>query len=308
MKLSVIISCYAAESMISSCLTSLQNQTHKDLEIIVIDANSPDNTRQIIKDNFPEVILLEEERIGVGAALNLGLKIASGDIIVIDFNTDEYAETDWAEELLKAHASYEDKVVISPTRIGSNKLVDGYGSKFTKSGGLIRIGFGSEHDPNREPEEVDCTGINTFPRQLIEEIGLIDEDYEFYGADTDYSLRARLAGYKIMTAPKAVTHHQLSASKALDYRKYMQRMNFGILRVVFLHGSKKVIFRSLYYYSIHFNVRAFARMIIHLLRKNENYRNSANEIIGRIKGVFHVIRNLKQIRVKRKEYKPKLIF
>lgn len=306
MKLSVIISCYSAEKMIQKCLSSLVNQTYKNIEIIVVDANSPDNTVEIIKNNFPQVILLEREHIGVGAALNEGLKIATGDIIVIDFNTDEYAEETWAEELVRAHQSYNFDVVISPTRLSSNSLVDGYGTKFIHTGGGRRIGRGSKYNPDRRPEECDFTGINTFPAKLIQEIGYVDEDYEFYGADTDFSLRARLASYKIMTEPKAVTRHQLSASKSSNYRKYICRMNFGILRCVFIHGTKMKIMQSLGLLVIYYNVKSFLKAVL-LMSRRQIYYYSIEEIIGRLQGVIKIIRTFPIILKTRRKYYPKLI-
>lgn len=305
MKLSVIISCYAAEKMIERCISSLDNQTYPNIEVIVVDANSPDDTTKIIKEKFPHVILLERERIGVGEALNEGIKASTGEVIVIDFNTDEYAERDWAEELMKVHQKYEYKTVVSPTRLSFTGLVDGYGSKFGPTGGAIRIGYGSKYNPSRNSEECEFTGINTFPTRLIDKMGYIDEDYEFYGADTDFSLRARLVGYRIMTAPKAVTHHQLSASKSLNYRKFMSRMNFGIIRVVMIHGSKKRIIKTIGFHLFYYNLKALSRGFFNVFRRKYS-RDDFEEIIGRIQGVMKIVTTLPVIIKRRKKFQKKL--
>ncbi len=85
-KVSVIVPTYQVETMISSCLTSIMNQTEKDLEVIVVDDASKDHTVDIvekIQKKYPDKIKLcvQKENKGAGAARNKGLEIASGAYI-----------------------------------------------------------------------------------------------------------------------------------------------------------------------------------------------------------------------------------
>lgn len=85
MKVSIIISAYNEANTIVACLTSLANQTKKDLEIIVVDDGSTDNTKYKIKNseiNIKNLYLLEQDHKGPGAARNLGVKKAKGEIVV----------------------------------------------------------------------------------------------------------------------------------------------------------------------------------------------------------------------------------
>lgn len=98
-KLSVIISCYNSKNNIKSCLRSLSDQTYNNIEIIIVDANSSDGTPEIIKEHSPNIRL-------VSLSNNVSMKIATGEILSIDYNTDEIASTTWAEYIIKAHQKY----------------------------------------------------------------------------------------------------------------------------------------------------------------------------------------------------------
>jgi glycosyltransferase involved in cell wall biosynthesis len=79
-KISVIIPAFNEEKFLGNCLFSLKEQDFKDFEIIVVDNNSTDKTREIAK-KF-RVILVSEKNQGVAFARNKGAKIAKGEILV----------------------------------------------------------------------------------------------------------------------------------------------------------------------------------------------------------------------------------
>ena len=78
----MIIPAYNEEKDLPLALSSLMKQNRNDFELIVIDDGSTDHTRQVIRDRFPKVILLEQDHQGPGAARNLGAHQAKGKILV----------------------------------------------------------------------------------------------------------------------------------------------------------------------------------------------------------------------------------
>lgn len=79
--LSVIIPTYNEEKDIGNCIKSLEQQSHKDFEIMIIDDGSTDKTIEIIK-KYPKIKLLEQNHAGPGIARNLGVKKSKGKILI----------------------------------------------------------------------------------------------------------------------------------------------------------------------------------------------------------------------------------
>ncbi len=103
MKVSVIIPVYNEEKVIKDCLNSLSDQTYKDLEIIVVDDGSTDDTNRIVKNlqfTIYNLQLLTQKHKGPGEARNLGAKEALGDILVF-VDSDMTFETNFVEKLTK---------------------------------------------------------------------------------------------------------------------------------------------------------------------------------------------------------------
>ena len=94
-KVSVIIPCYNTEKYIEKCINSVINQTYKNIEIIVINDNSKDNTLKILnKYKYKNKIKIINNKInrGVGYSRNIGIKKATGDYILF-IDSDDFLNT-----------------------------------------------------------------------------------------------------------------------------------------------------------------------------------------------------------------------
>lgn len=103
MKISVIIPTYNEEKSIKDCLDSLNEQTFKEYEILVIDDGSTDKTVEIINsflDAQHSLKLLQQKHLGPGIARNLGAENAKGEILVF-VDSDMTFEKDFLEKLTK---------------------------------------------------------------------------------------------------------------------------------------------------------------------------------------------------------------
>ena len=101
-KVSVIVPVYNVEKYIEKCLDSLGNQTLKDIEIIVVNDGSPDNSQEIINryvKKYPKKVKSYiKENGGQGSARNFGLTVATGEYIGY-VDSDDYVELDMYEKL-----------------------------------------------------------------------------------------------------------------------------------------------------------------------------------------------------------------
>lgn len=153
-KISVIIPVYKVEAYLPRCLDSVINQTYKNLEIILVDDGSPDNSGKIC-DEYAEkdsrIVVIHKENEGVAKARNTALDMASGNYIGF-VDSDDWIEPDMYEFLIKnaekydtdismcGEVIYEDGRAISEELSGKTEVMSREEAvKFTVVGG--RMGF-----------------------------------------------------------------------------------------------------------------------------------------------------------------------
>lgn len=90
--ISVIIPIYNVEAYISKCIDSVLNQSFKDVELICVNDNSPDNSREIVTEyqkKHPNIQLIDRENGGLSAARNTGIENATGKYLLF-LDSDDY--------------------------------------------------------------------------------------------------------------------------------------------------------------------------------------------------------------------------
>ena len=102
-KVSIIVPVYNVELYVEKCLESLVNQTLNDIEIIVVNDGSKDNSKQIIQDFIKKyqnknIVYLEKENGGLSDARNYGIPYAKGEYIAF-LDSDDYVEKDTYEQM-----------------------------------------------------------------------------------------------------------------------------------------------------------------------------------------------------------------
>lgn len=108
-KVSVIVAAYNIQDYIVKCLESISNQTYKNLEVIVVDDGSSDNTGKLADEfakNDNRFIVIHKENGGVSSARNTGIDVASGDFIGF-VDGDDTIEADMYEMLVNNAIKYD---------------------------------------------------------------------------------------------------------------------------------------------------------------------------------------------------------
>ena len=180
MKISLITVTYNSEKYLSHCIESVQMQTYKDIEHIIIDGKSTDNTVAIIKKYGSGIAkwVSEADR-GMYDAINKGMKMATGDIIGI-LNSDDMLVSDTViEEIVNV---FRDKSVDSV--YGDLEYVDKENTER-----ILRIWKGKKYDRNLFKIGW-MPGHPTFyiRRSLIEKYGGYENHY-FTAADYEFMAR-----------------------------------------------------------------------------------------------------------------------
>ena len=149
MKISIITATYNSEAHIADCVKSVNSQTYDDIEHIIIDGASKDNTLEIVK-NIPNrvVKIVSEPDRGIYDAMNKGINLATGDVIGILNSDDFFTSNDVIETLVNDFnnsgfdALYGDVHFVDPNDL--NKCVRYYSSAIFKPS-LFRFGFMPAH-------------------------------------------------------------------------------------------------------------------------------------------------------------------
>jgi len=127
---SLVVPCYNEADYIYRCLESLTNQqTNLKYEIIVVDNNSTDNSMIIVRENFPQVKIIEEKKPGVCFARQAGADHASGDII-ISTDSDTIFKNNWLSTIDRTFQKNQKIVAVA----GPCQYIDGpwWGKVYTR--------------------------------------------------------------------------------------------------------------------------------------------------------------------------------
>lgn len=129
MKVSVIVPVYNVEKYIDRCLNSLLNQTLDDIEFIIVNDGSPDNSEKIIKKYLKKSSKFKyyiKENGGLSDARNYGLKYANGEYIAF-LDSDDYVESDMYQKMYeKAISNNFDMVVCDINYVYDDKIVKAF--------------------------------------------------------------------------------------------------------------------------------------------------------------------------------------
>lgn len=118
MKITVVIPVYNAEKYLEKCITSVLKQTYKNLEIIIIDDGSNDNSSLIIKKMAKldsRIIFIQQENLGPGIARNKGIEHATGKYVVF-LDSDDFLESNYLE-LISIKAQNKDLIFIDVLQV-----------------------------------------------------------------------------------------------------------------------------------------------------------------------------------------------
>ena len=113
-KIAIIVPAYDVQEYIGKCIESLVNQSYKNIEIIVINDGSTDETLKIVKefaDKDKRITVLSQENQGVSEARNLGLQSVSADYVLF-LDSDDWLEVETCEEVLKEAEENEADIVM----------------------------------------------------------------------------------------------------------------------------------------------------------------------------------------------------
>lgn len=213
---SVIIINWNGQRHLARCLETLCAQTYRDFEIIVVDNGSTDGSAQFLRENYPHVRLIQNDRnLGFAGPNNQAIRAARGPYLVT-LNNDTRPSPDWLGALVRAADEHPEMGAFASLVVFDDQrsIIDSAGLSVTLAGMGCQRRMGQTVDQVHEPEEV--FGVSAaaalYRRELLDDVGPFDEDYFAYYEDVDLAWRARLRGWRAMLVPEALVYHAHSAT------------------------------------------------------------------------------------------------
>jgi len=210
-KVSIIIRTKNEEQWISHCLRKVFAQAVKDIEVVIVDNGSTDNTLELVRE-FP-VKVVSLEKYFPGQALNVGIKASSGEYIVSLSAHCIPKHEQWLGNLLKNFESDEMKVA----GVYGRQIPFKYSSDIDKRDLLITFGL------DRRIQEKDTFFHNAnsmIPRSLWEKIPFDEEVTNI--EDRVWAQEVIKLGYKIIYEPEAEVFHCHGIHHTNEEQRYMQ--------------------------------------------------------------------------------------
>jgi hypothetical protein len=243
---SVVIVNWNTRDVLRDCLASVYTNTKNiRFEVIVIDNASSDGSAEMVRGEFPHVILLMNPRnLGFATANNQGMSVANGRYVLL-LNSDTILLDNAIEKTMAFADSHVQAGIVGCRVLNPDKSLQPTCFMFPSVLNMflwatyLSRAFATSKFFGRERmiwwhrddvREVDvATGCFMLVRsQAIEQVGLLDEQFFMYGEETDLCCRFKKAGWKILFTPDAEIIHlggastrQISSEMFQQYAKSM---------------------------------------------------------------------------------------
>lgn len=223
MRLSIVVVNWNSRGDLRACLESLAAQTHRDLEVLVVDNGSTDGSPDMVGADFPACrLLVQPGNVGFAEGCNRGIEVSTGEWVAM-LNNDCVADAGWAQALVAAARS----VPASCGMLQSLMVFLDRPDTINSTGiELTALGGGRDrhrdrkwpNDDSRRPSAIFCptAGAAAYRRTMLDAVrlstGYFDRTHFMYFEDLDLGWRARLAGWDALLVPDSMVRHKWHGS------------------------------------------------------------------------------------------------
>ncbi len=286
--LSIILVNYNGGDFIQKCLDSIEeNLSEIRSETIVIDNHSTDGSAQIIQRRYPHIRLFRNSKnLGFAKANNQGIKASKGQFVLL-INPDTYVCPNSLKTLLAEMKANSDIGAVGPALIDRK---NGYQISFGK-----KVGFFSEAAKKlflnrffrwrlqKKPKRKDVQWLSAAclmtRKDVLERVGMFDENFFLYFEDIDLCMRIRKKGWRLAYLPDVKVFHTGGAST--KSQKLSSRFEYRKSQLYFYwkHSSLFSYFLLKAYLCIHFVFILF----LGFFKKNSSFKKRARffRLLGR---------------------------
>ncbi len=257
----------------TACLESLRRTASVPYRVVLVDNGSDEEERRLLRQ-IPDITLIEnEENLGFTRANNAGIReaLARGCTHVLLLNNDTIVDEQLLAELLSAVDEAPEIGIAAPKIYYFDHpdiLWFAGGRVDFWRGDSAHIGIGErdagQYDHVRDVDYVTACAM-LVKRAVFEDVGELDPAYFIYFDETDFCVRARRAGYRLVLAPRARLLHKVSGAMGSGSANFW--FHFTRSRVIFLRKHASALQKATA--AAWFLLVDVPRMNVHFLRRGK---------------------------------------
>lgn len=225
----VIIPTFNSANFIGDCLGSLLSDRTPTKKIVIVDDCSNDATAEIVR-KFDVTFIRQRKRLGFAGNNNTGIRYALSDKMarfIVLLNSDTIVTPDWLNQMLREMDGNPEVGIVGPKTLKFDKeRIDTTGHNFHYRLGAAENRGSGELDRGQYDDQMDVLGVQfscaLLRREMVEQLGLLDEKMFLYVEDVDYCVRARICGWKTTYCPFSLIYHYGGGS-GVNTRRWMRR-------------------------------------------------------------------------------------
>ena len=241
--LGIVIANWNGEKLIDKCLESLENQSFKDFKVYIIDNDSKDKSKEVIK-SYNEKLKIDLTEMsynsGFAPANNIGIKkaIKDGCQYILTLNNDVEVPKESLKNAMKYIESNKDFDVFQLFMINyfNKDVCDAAGLNFKEDLIPLQVGFKESVSEILNKGDISiegaCAGAAIYSTKALEAVRLdndnyFDSNFFAYFEDVDLSLRLKSAGFKAKLLRDSIVYHMHSATggKTTGFKEYYLTRN-----------------------------------------------------------------------------------
>jgi GT2 family glycosyltransferase len=215
-RVAVVIVNWNGRQYLERCLAALFAQPLDHVQVIVVDNGSTDDSCTWVTAHFPQVqIMALPHNAGFAVANNLAMRATTAPYVIL-LNNDTEVQPGWLDALIEP-LDQDVSIGMCAARVllaDRPDLIDSIGIRVDALGFAWQIGRGQPAAAFHNPIEVfgPSGAAAVYRRAMLDQIGLLDEDFESYYEDVDLAWRAQRAGWRCRYVPQAIVLHVHSAT------------------------------------------------------------------------------------------------
>ena len=239
--ISMVVVTHNSSKYIEKCIESIYNQNYSNFELIIVDNNSQDKTKNILtkiktKDSVIVKIILNSKNEGYNVANTIGIKNSKGDFIAL-VNPDSFLEQSWLTNIMQIFEKNENVMIVNGILKNIDWTVQSTGGQMDKYGAV------KQRKNNVENYFYAPGAAVLIKKKLLEKIKL-DPNLFLYYEDVDLSWQTRLSGYKIGYCKDAIASHVSGhALPGITSKKFYFLAKNRIYVCLKNYSSVKIIYR-----------------------------------------------------------------